>query len=114
MSLKRCTVSPGQDGYFSKEDSLQRGGDGFSGGGGYCHQPDGDCVESYSGGTEGGNGHGSSSVGTFGYGTGEDLGKYRMNRFTISPGGGGGWRRGEWQYGGGGGGVVVNSRDPSL
>ena len=72
------------------------------------------CEERYNGGSNGGDGYGSSSIGSFGHGTQEDLRLYPMRNFRLSPGVGGDEyvTKEGWHMGGGGGGVLVNGRGP--
>ena len=74
---------------------------------------------SFNGGSNGSDGEGSSSDGTYGHGSGNDLSKYRLDNWKLSPGEGGqGWvdptsdPAEPYWCGGGGGGVLINGRGP--
>merc|ERR1712098_751273 len=77
-----------------------RGGDGYSGGGGYnCY-----C----DGGSDGSDGEGGSDGGK---GSGIDVSSFPFQYFVIQPGMGGS-ASGSGYYGGGGGGVLINQNGP--
>ena len=74
---------------------------------------------SFNGGSNGSDGEGSSSDGTFGHGSGDDLSKYILKNWKLSPGEGGqGWvdptsdPAEPYRCGGGGGGVLINGHGP--
>ena len=74
---------------------------------------------SFNGGSNGRDGEGSSSDGTFGHGSGENLANYKLDNWKLTPGEGGkGWNdpTGDpaepYRCGGGGGGVLINGRGP--
>merc|ERR1711973_135780 len=97
------TAKPGQD------TSGYSGGDGYSGGGAFCNTDFDDCTRtSFNGGTNGGDGEGSSNHISHGKGTGEDVQRYELDNWTISAGEGGKGLvdSGRWYHGGGGGGAV--------
>ena len=95
-------AGPGDDGLSYPDDGAGPvGGDGYSGGGGYCAV----C----NGGMDGGDGDGGSQ-GPGGHGTGEKIALYKMDYFSLTPAPGGqGHEVGDW-HGGGGGGVLVNGQ----
>ena len=111
-------ASPGQDCYWDVEEQRHHGGNGYSGGGGYCYERTTKCLGSFNGGTDGTAGQGRSSIGIFGYGAGEDLSLYSMDNFNVTPGKGGDefWDNlpaGTRQlFGGGGGGVLIDGVGP--
>ena len=46
--------------HIAAYDNKWHGGDGYSGGGGRCYEGNDECQTNYNGGTNGGDGHGSS------------------------------------------------------
>ena len=100
---------PGDDGLSYPDDgSGPVGGDGYSGGGGYCV-----C----SGGFDGGDGEAGGGDDGFvyggGHGTGEKIALYKMDYFSLTPAAGGqGHEVGDF-HGGGGGGVLVDGQGPA-
>ena len=67
----------------------------------------------FTGGTDGSDGSGSSTNGTFGQGMGKSLDSNLMDNWVLSPGAGGlayQGGNGNWFYGGGGGGVLVDGK----
>ena len=101
-------AGPGDDGLSYPDDGVGPvGGDGYSGGGGYCV-----C----SGGSDGGDGQsgdGGDVYGVGGHGTGEKIAFYKMDFFSLTPAPGGqGHEVGDF-HGGGGGGVLVDGQGPA-
>ena len=91
ISIGSVTTSamPGEDGFHKNEDGgkgKRKGGDGYSGGGGWCYEELEYCESSYAGGADGHDGHGKSSKGTYGHGTGDDLGSFHFENFALTPG----------------------------
>ena len=111
------TAMPGQNTQW--DGNFVKGGDGYSGGGAHCYSGYDDCTRtSFNGGTNGGDGEGSSDAVreyhySHGKGTGEDVQRYELDNWTISAGEGGkgAVRDGDY-YGGGGGGVLINGDGP--
>ena len=86
------------------DGTINHGGDGFSGGGGWG---------SYNGGSDGGDGAGDGDTHLGGQGTGEKLSSFAMDSFLLTPGVGGRYYTGIYMAGGGGGGVLVNGAGPA-
>lgn len=83
-----------------------KGGDGYSGGGGYGYDSEVGC----NGGSNGIDGE----CETGGKGTEEDVTSYIFENFKVTPGVGGGYHVVDDQkYGGGGGGVLINDHGPT-
>ena len=51
-----------------------------------CFEELEDCESSYAGGADGQDGHGESSKGTYGHGTGDDLRSFHFENFALTPG----------------------------
>ena len=104
------TARAGQDCFYDNQERRHHGGDGYSGGGGYCG--DEPCPFKLDGGSNGSSGpQPSTRLGVFGIGTGENVSLYKMDNFAIAPGKGGEEylnAPGSWRVSGGGGGVVVD------
>ena len=83
------TALPGQDATYDYHADKQHGGNGYSGGGGFCDKYNDCSGNSFNGGANGSDGEGSSSDGTFGHGSGEDLSQYKLANSQLSPGEGG-------------------------
>ena len=110
-------ANPGQDCYYDRDEQRHHGGNGYSGGGGWCSGNVTNCPGTANGGSSGGPGHAISRHGVYGRGTGEDLALFRMENFVITPGRGGD----QACYpscpecsclAGGGGGVIVDGISP--
>merc|ERR1711973_780124 len=120
ISVNGITIiaHPGLDDHC--DNGFCYGGDGYSGGGGYCWEEDGVICDTgnYTGGTNGSNGGGPSTPDdhhwAHGHGTGEDISGYRMDEFKLSPGQGGmAYVFGGYVFGGGGGGILVDGVGPT-
>merc|ERR1719348_1140081 len=88
-----------------------KAGDGYSGGGGFCMNARDTCL----GGSGGGDGvDGPCEWCTQGgHGSGEDLSRFQLKHFQLTPGAGGQSYEDLGVFcGGGGGGVLVNGQGP--
>ena len=98
------------------QNGIGNGGNGFSGGGGFCNEYFFDCPQLCDGGSAGSNGRGlEDGVENGGNGTGEDIGLYHLEHWKITPGMGGKETPDgtpKLHCGGGGGGVLVNGVGP--
>merc|ERR1711973_344182 len=90
ISVNGSTIAahPGLDAHY--DNGFHYGGDGYSGGGGFCSEEDGVKCDTgnYTGGTNGSDGGSPSTPddyhGAPGHGTGEDISGCRVDKFKLS------------------------------